>query len=203
MDDGTASQDSPTDQQLAGRFSEVIAPLAPAALRVAAALLGKSEAEDAAQEAILRAWRAWPTLRDSGAARSWLLRITVNVCQEWRRGALGKQLQRQQPLTGEYDELAALQDHPGGNMHASALDLREAVQQLPSHLRLVVALRYYGGMNASEIGTALTIPPSTIRTQLSQAMGMLRDALGVADDSEDSKHNPSVHPEQSLSRRRR
>ena len=60
---------------------------AAAVLRVATALVGHDDAEDAAQEALTRAWRAWGTLRDTNAARSWLLRITVNVCREWLRGS--------------------------------------------------------------------------------------------------------------------
>jgi DNA-directed RNA polymerase specialized sigma24 family protein len=66
---------------------------AAAVLRVATALVGHDDAEDAAQETLTRAWRAWGTLRDTNAARSWLLRITstsaANGCAaRWeRRGA--------------------------------------------------------------------------------------------------------------------
>jgi RNA polymerase sigma-70 factor (ECF subfamily) len=56
---------------------------------VAAALVGAADAADAAQEASLRAWRSWEALRDAEAIRSWLLRITVNVCHDWLRGRFG------------------------------------------------------------------------------------------------------------------
>jgi DNA-directed RNA polymerase specialized sigma24 family protein len=59
-------------------------------MRVAAALVGLADAEDAAQEALMRAWQAWKTLRDVDAVRPWLLRITVNVCRQWRRGNFGR-----------------------------------------------------------------------------------------------------------------
>ncbi len=65
---------------------------------VAAALVGPADAEDAAQEASLRAWRSWDELRDSEAVRSWLLRITVNVCHDWLRGRFGTRVRRTESL---------------------------------------------------------------------------------------------------------
>ena len=53
-----------------------------AAQRVATALVGHDDAEDAAQEAQTHARGAWGALRDTNAARSWLLRITINVCRQ-------------------------------------------------------------------------------------------------------------------------
>src|SRR5262245_29000326 len=65
---------------------------------VAAALVGPADAEDAAQEASLRAWRSWGELRDAEAIRSWLLRITVNVCHDWLRGRFGTRVRRTESL---------------------------------------------------------------------------------------------------------
>ena len=67
-------------------------------LRLAAALIGPAEAEDAVQEASMRAWQAWPTLRNLDAVRPWLLQITLNVCRQWRRGLKGQQLAHMRPL---------------------------------------------------------------------------------------------------------
>jgi DNA-directed RNA polymerase specialized sigma24 family protein len=49
---------------------------------VAAAQVGAADAEDTAQEASVRAWRAWDELRDREVARSWPLRSAVNVCHD-------------------------------------------------------------------------------------------------------------------------
>ncbi len=161
-------------------FHTLATPLTPIVLRVAATLVGMDDAEDAAQEAILRAWQHWGELRDPAAVRPWLLRITVNVCRQWRRGGFGARLRQTLPLSAEQMELiAALDADPGASDHSSALDLRAAVNHLPSQMRLIVALRYYGGMDASEIGAALGLPPSTIRTRLSRALGILRERLGA------------------------
>ena len=80
------------------RFNAFVAPHTDAMARVAAALVGVADAEDAAQEALMRAWRAWPTLREEGAVRAWLLRITTNVCRNWQTGRFGSQRRATQSL---------------------------------------------------------------------------------------------------------
>jgi DNA-directed RNA polymerase specialized sigma24 family protein len=55
-------------------------------IRVAAALVGTADAEDAAREASLRAWRSRDALRDAEAFRSWPPRSIVNVCHDGLRG---------------------------------------------------------------------------------------------------------------------
>ena len=66
---------------------------------------------------------------------------------------------------------------PGASDAAAALDLRQAVNALPDDLRLVVVLRFYGGMDSTEVGAALGIPSGTVRTRLKRALAALRDAL--------------------------
>lgn len=162
-------------------FVSIIPQHVTAILRVAAALVGPSDAEDAAQEAITRGWQAWPTLRDSAAARSWLLRITVNVCRDWQRGRFGTRRRLTEPL---YDDeaapLAMLGGDPGASDHANAIDLRGAIGSLGEDLRLVVVLRYYSGMDATEVGAILGIPPATVRTRLRRALRELRGQMTAA-----------------------
>jgi RNA polymerase sigma-70 factor, ECF subfamily len=160
-------------------FAALVPPLTPAMLRVAAALLGPADAEDAAQEAVTRAWQSWSTLRDPNAVRPWLLRITVNVCRQWHRGRFGTRRRLTEPLPEEEETpaFALLGADPGASDATAALDLRQAVNALPEDLRLVVVLRYYGGMDATEVGAALSMPPATVRTRLKRALAMLRDQL--------------------------
>jgi len=147
-------------------------------LRVAAALLGPADAEDAVQEASMRAWQAWPTLRDVGAVRPWLLQITINVCRQWRRGLKGQQQAHWQPLPDDDQQLLAfLEEDLGTSDHTGALDLRAAVNTLPGALRSVVVLRYYAGLDAPEIGAALGIPAGTVRSRLHRALSQLRERL--------------------------
>lgn len=165
------------------RFATLVPQHTAAMMRVAAALVGLADAEDAAQEALVRAWRAWGTLRDVEALRPWLLRITVNVCRGWQRGTFGRQAHRTRPLpddesdTGGLESLSQIQADPGTSDYTGALDLRQAVNALPLHFRVVVVLHYYGGLQASEIAEALGVPAATVRTRHHRALLMLRGRL--------------------------
>ena len=80
------------------RFAPLVTPHTATITRVAAALVGLADAEDAAQEALLRAWRAWPTLREADSTRAWLLQITVNVCHTWGSRTLRPRQGVEEPL---------------------------------------------------------------------------------------------------------
>lgn len=166
-------------------FSLAIAPHLSIMQRAAAALVGVAEAEDATQEAVVRAWQSWHTLRDTGALRSWLLRITVNICQDWRRGRFGTHRARTQPLLAdEVLPLGLLGDDPGASDATGALDLRHAINQLDADLRVIVVLRYYADMDATEIGAVLNMPPATVRTRLRRALARLRERLALPPNPE-------------------
>jgi RNA polymerase sigma-70 factor, ECF subfamily len=150
-----------------------------AVLRVTAALVGMADAEDAAQEAMLRGWQAWTALRDPAAARGWLLRIAVNVCKDWQRGRFGTRRRLDEPLRDEQSGAgyALAGADPGGSDAAAALDLRAAINMLDAELREVVLLRHYAGLDSNEIGAALALPPATVRSRLRRALGLLRERL--------------------------
>lgn len=162
-----------------GEFIALIPLHAEAVLRVAAAMVGPAEAEDVAQEALLRGWQAWPSLRERTAVRSWLLRITVNVCKDWLRGRFGTRQRYAAPLfTDEHPgEPALLGVDPGASDAAAALDLRQAINSLDADLRVVVALRHYAGIDSTAIGELLGLPPATVRTRLRRALALLRERL--------------------------
>lgn len=165
---------------------EVAAALAlhaESARRVALALIGPADAEDAVQEALVRGWQAWATLRNPAAVRPWLLSITVNVCRSWQRGRFGTHRRFSEALEDANQRpLAYIVSHPGASFPTAALDLRNAINQLDESLRVVVVLRYYGGLDATEIGEALDIPSSTVRGRLSRALTLLRASLGDSGD---------------------
>lgn len=165
------------------RYVQLAQPHMGAVLHVATALVGRADAEDAAQEALLRGMRAWPGLHDTGAMRTWLLRITYNVCLDWRRGRFGTRELLTQPLPDDDTApLALLETGPGETDHAAALDLRHAVNRLDADLRGIVVLRYYVGMDATQIGALLDLPAPTIRTRLRRALALLRADLCLPDD---------------------
>lgn len=173
------------------RYIALVQPHLGAVLHLATALLGPADAEDAAQEAILRGMQAWPALRDERALKSWLLRITYNVCIDLKRGRFGTHQLRTQPLSEADDAalIAPLGSDLGGSEHAAALDLRAAVNALDAGLRAVVVLRYYVGMDATAIGAVLRLPPATVRTRLRRALALLRLDLYSHDSL------PGIHTE--------
>jgi RNA polymerase sigma-70 factor (ECF subfamily) len=184
--DASALVDSSSSLAL-GLRPNLFAKLAPqhtaAMMRVAAALVGLDQAEDAAQDALIKAWLAWSTLRDISALRPWLLRITVNVCRQWHRKVSGTRSRITQPLLEDTAILentvvvAMLALDPGTSDHTGSLDLRFAVNHLPPDYRVVVVLRYYAGLDASEISAVLGIPAATVRTRLRRGLIALRERL--------------------------
>ena len=180
------------EADLIGReaFLRLIEQQTPVLLKVTSALVGFADAEDAAQEAVLRAWQARANLRDPAALRPWLMQIAVNVCRSWQRGRFGRERRHEQPLTAATAEtrelLATLDADPGTLGHAAALDLRQAINALDAELRLVVVLRFYAGLDATAIGLLAGIPPATIRTRLRRALALLRERL------RDSGHRPAA-----------
>ncbi len=167
----------------AADFAALVPPHTPIMLRVATAFVGAVDAEDAAQEAVIRAWRFWPSLRDKQAVRSWLLSITVNVCHQWQRGEFGRHRHLTQALPDdEHAQMATFAHDPGASAHTAALDLRHAIDQLERDLRLVVILRYYCELDATETGRILGIPAGTVRSRLHRALERLRERLEGAND---------------------
>jgi RNA polymerase sigma-70 factor (ECF subfamily) len=91
---------------------------------------------------------------------------------------------------GNDETLATLQSDPGASDQMAALDLRQAVNKLESNYRVVVVLRYYAGMDATEIGVVLGLPAATVRTRLRRALTLLREHL-IA-----SEHLPSFRAQE-------
>jgi DNA-directed RNA polymerase specialized sigma24 family protein len=90
---------------------------------------------------------------------AWLLRITANVCHNWQDGRFGTHRRRTVPLESLFDSLAEHAAIPTvESLEPVAFDLQSAVARLPPDLRQVVALRFFVGMNSTEIGAALEIP---------------------------------------------
>jgi RNA polymerase sigma factor (sigma-70 family) len=158
------------------RFAPLVMPHTATMTRLAVALLGIADAEDAAQEALMRAWRSWPRLREAGSTRAWLMQITVNVCRTWRANSQGSvaRLDTAAPLVDVEDSPSSIL---GANDHVNALDLQQALLSLRDDLRQVVALRFYVGLDSTEIGDLLNEPPATVRTRLRRALIQLRRAL--------------------------
>lgn len=159
------------------RFAPLVTPHTSAMARVAAALVAFPDAEDAAQEALMHAWRAWSSLRDPNSTRAWLMQITVNVCRSWRTRGQGLRWSAEERLDIASLECESGQIALGASEHVSALDVRQALLTLNEDMRVVVALRFYVGMDSTEIGALLGESAATVRSRLRRAILSLRRAL--------------------------
>jgi RNA polymerase sigma-70 factor (ECF subfamily) len=142
-----------------------------ASYRLAHAILGsRAEAEDATQDAVVRAWRQWDQLRDQDRFEHWFDRIVINTCRDQLRRSRRWQLQDLSP------ELAA-----GGRDPIDQADDREqirvALARLSPDHRVVVALRYYRDLSIEEIASRLGVPTGTINSRLHRAVQQMRGVL--------------------------
>lgn len=131
-------------------------------------------AEDAAQEAFLRAWVKLLTFRPGSSFRNWLCRIAMNAALDI--------LRRKKDNRSADQELDSLPDHANGPEAAliekeEAELLQLALRSLPEASRSVLVLREYGGMTYDDISNVLDIPIGTVMSRLNYARGRLRDAL--------------------------
>jgi RNA polymerase sigma factor (sigma-70 family) len=139
-------------------------------------------AEDAAQEAFVRAWRHGATYDPRrGRVLTWLLAIARNVAIDAAR------LKRAEPF--DPDVLASklqLEGTPDSSGEAHAVvereRLREALATLPAEQRRALLLAAYLGRTAGEIGELEGVPLGTAKTRIRTAMLRLRDELEVADE---------------------
>lgn len=143
--------------------------------RVARAILrDDAAAEDALQEAWLRAYRAMDTFRGEAKLSTWLVRIVVNEALTRRRKE-----QRQAGPAQEAERATLPQDEPEGMARRSELRrrLEAEIGDLPDAFRAVFVLRAVEELSVAETAAALHIPEATVRTRFFRARGQLREAL--------------------------
>lgn len=170
----------------AGRFERVVLPHLSAGFTLAMYLTrNTADAEDAVQEAVLRAVRYFPTLRDDDA-RAWFLTIVRRVCftaygTDHPPGAdmvsidaVGPQLvdDREQP------------DAATARLHVQQR-VREAIDQLPPLLREAIVLRELQACSYTEIAAVTEVPVGTVMSRISRARtrlaGLLHDVVDFGD----------------------
>ena len=166
------------------RFEQLVLPHLDSAVNLARWLLrNRDDAEDVAQEAMLRAYRFFERFR-GGDARAWLLQIVRNSCYTW--------LEKNRPseLAVEFNE--ELHEHPGHNPETLAAraderqTLMKALESLPARSREVLVLRELEGCSYQEIADIAGIPMGTVMSTLSRARERLQRALTTASAKEAS-----------------
>lgn len=131
------------------------------------------DANDLAQEAFLRAYRAIGRFRGESSFSTWLYRIAVNACLSFRAS--------RKPETEELPE--ALPDRASGiadrvEREERSRRVREAVRRLPEKQRATLILKIYHDLTHEEVAGILGASVGTVKANLFHALGNLRKLLG-------------------------
>jgi RNA polymerase sigma-70 factor (ECF subfamily) len=158
-------------------FRRIVESESPAVFRTCYRILGTvPEAEDAAQETFVIAYRAIDTYRGEGAVGAWLARIAAR--QAFRR--LSQRREASSLDVVDTTANASTDADPLGQALAAERQaaVRIAVAALPEPYREVVALRFFGELSLAEIAVVTDRPVGTVKTHLRRGLGRLREALG-------------------------
>src|SRR5437870_3865473 len=156
-------------------YEELVHAYQGIAFRTAYVIAGNgADAEEAAQDGFVKAWRALGRFRAGAPFRPWLLQIVANEARNRRRSA-GRRVQL---------ALRAAAEEPSGGAAPSpeaallSRELRQrlvaAVNDLPEDQRLVISLRYLVGLSELEVAEALGLPSGTVKSRTSRALERLR-----------------------------
>jgi len=142
-------------------------------------LSDEREAEDAAQEACVRAWLALPNFRGKAQFRTWLYRIVTNLCCNRL-----PRLRRELLALNETEAVSMPDDAPSSANPAAELEAEERraflhrqIDALPRSYRLLITLRYQQELSYEEIAAVVSLPLGTVKTGLHRAKAQLRAAL--------------------------
>src|ERR671922_2887653 len=160
-----------------GAYEDLVKRYGPIAFRVAWLVTReRSEAEDAAQEAFVKAYYALPRFRPDSPFRPWLLRIVANEARNRARST-----RRRQTLAGRAAAVSTGDAAPSPETAALAVEDREvlvaALNRLPAPDREVIGYRFLVGLSEAETAEVLEVRPGTAKSRLSRAMARLREVL--------------------------
>jgi RNA polymerase sigma-70 factor (ECF subfamily) len=179
-------EDRPPDESLlvsraqagdAGAFGALVAAHQQLAFRVAYLIVGDAaEAEDAVQEAFVKAYHALDRFRPAEPFRPWLLRIAANTARNRRRTAARQEALRLRAAgrMGETIEPSAEASVLGNERRR---ELLTAINELPTADRVVIAARYFLDLTEAEIAGVAGVARGTVKSRLFRARARLQQVL--------------------------
>lgn len=156
----------------AAAFDALVGPLVESGYRLALSMLGgAADAEDAVQEATIKAWRGIGKLNDEAALRSWFLTIVANQCRSLRRGRWWSvvKLARPERVAAGPEEAAV-----------RSSDLNRALRTLDRDDRTALFLRYYLDLPLAEAARVLGVSETAAKSRIQRAARRLRPELETA-----------------------
>jgi len=180
-------------------FERLVAPHRGEIHSLCYRMLGSAhDAEDALQEALLRAWRAMPRFEGRSSMRTWLHRIATNVCLD----ELGRRTRRVIPTRADApvrlepypDEAIGVADETPGP--AASYEQREtlelafvaALQPLPPRQRAAFVLRDVLAFPAADAARMLAVSPASVNSALQRARGKISERLPDHSQQEELEH---------------
>jgi RNA polymerase sigma-70 factor, ECF subfamily len=128
-------------------------------------------ARDAVQDALMRAWRDLPGLRDPDRFQAWIYRLTVNACLDQARH------RRRRVVEVEIEPFAG----PASPDPAAAIADREVIETVLRRLdergRAIVVLHYFVGLPLTDVAVSLGIPLGTVKSRLHRTLDEMRGAV--------------------------
>jgi RNA polymerase sigma-70 factor (ECF subfamily) len=144
-------------------FEERLAECGPLAYRVARGVLRNSaDAEDVAQEALLRAYRRFERLRDRTRFRAWLVRIAFRLAIDRTRSS--KRREARENLWPQSARVPSTEDQAASSEFQEHLE--RAMGELPEKHRLVLLLAAMQGHSLEEVAEMLALPIGTVKSRL-------------------------------------
>ena len=127
------------------------------------------QAEDAAQDTFVKAWKALDTFRNDSSEKTWLIRIAVNTCRDYQRTGWFRHMDRRITLE-DLPERAEEMRFPDGEVSG-------AIASLPAKLRMVILLRYYEGFTVQETANISGVSAATAKRRIRKANQLLQKKL--------------------------
>jgi RNA polymerase sigma-70 factor (ECF subfamily) len=155
-------------------FEELLAPALDPAFRLAMTMLkDRGAAEDAVQEAALKAWRKLGGFRAGSELRPWFLAIVANECRSTRRTRWWGVIR-----LGELPHRAVSDDQA-----AERLDLDAGLDRLPRHQLLALTLYYHLDLPIEEVARVLGCSSGAARVRIHRALAALRPGMAMEADA--------------------
>ncbi|CAN5815023.1 RNA polymerase sigma factor [soil metagenome] len=172
-------------------FEELVTRYQGIAFRVAWLVVrNRGDAEDAVQDAFVKAYAAMPRFRPDAPFRPWILRIVANEARNRGRSSRRREGLALRVAAAEAVDVAP---SPEGTAldRADAEALMAALDRIPERDRIVVAYRFLLEMNEAETAEALGVRPGTVKSRLSRALVRLRTEMtGGAERRHDEEMQP-------------
>jgi RNA polymerase sigma-70 factor (ECF subfamily) len=129
----------------------------------------RNDAEEAVQEAFLRAWRFRDAIPSGEGVQPWMYRVVVNACLSKLRADRARR-QSTEPLDFETAEPGRRSDPlERAELGETQRAVIAALAELPEHLRVVVVLRFYAGLSEKEIAGVIHRRPGTVKSRIHEA----------------------------------